>query len=143
MHLVCTLLIEFLTGQPIRFLRRNAGFGRLMLHYSSDAGVSRYLPAVPTEPPRQKRWQKGTPLPWQNHTFSGRGHFLALYALTKQHLRGRAGLFPATNHGEQKRHIKLLHIKLFPVAPVTGPPGRVSGQKDFMFLGFRGWHIKL
>ena len=31
---------------------------------------------------------------------------------------------------EQKRHIKLLHIKLFPVGLVTGPPGRVSGQKD-------------
>ena len=31
---------------------------------------------------------------------------------------------------EQKRHIKLLHIELFPVAPVSGPPGRVSGQKD-------------
>ena len=36
---------------------------------------------------------------------------------------------------EQKRHIKLLHIKLFPVAPVTGPPGRVSGQKDLCSLG--------
>ena len=33
---------------------------------------------------------------------------------------------------EQKRHIKLLHIKLFPVAPVTGPPGRVSGQKVYV-----------
>ena len=36
---------------------------------------------------------------------------------------------------EQKRHIKLLHLKLFPVAPVTGPPGRVSGQKDLCSLG--------
>ena len=36
---------------------------------------------------------------------------------------------------EQKRHIKLLHIKLLPVAPVTGPPGRVSGQKDLCSLG--------
>ena len=35
---------------------------------------------------------------------------------------------------EQKRHIKLLHIKLFPVAPVTGPPGRVPGQKDLCSL---------
>ena len=33
--------IEFLTAQPIRFLRRNAGFGRLMIHYSSNAGISR------------------------------------------------------------------------------------------------------
>ena len=38
-------------------------------------------------------------------------------------------------YGEQKRHIKLLHIKLFAVAPVTGPPGRVSGQKDLCSLG--------
>ena len=36
---------------------------------------------------------------------------------------------------EQKRHIKLSHIKLFPVAPVTGPPGRVSRQKDLCCLG--------
>ena len=36
---------------------------------------------------------------------------------------------------EQKRHIKLLHIKLFPAALVTGPPGRVSGQKDLCSLG--------
>ena len=38
---------------------------------------------------------------------------------------------------ERKRHIKLLHIKLllFPVAPVTGPPGRVSRQKDLCSLG--------
>ena len=36
---------------------------------------------------------------------------------------------------EQKRHIKLLHIKLFPVGLVTGPPGRVSGQKDLCSLG--------
>ena len=36
---------------------------------------------------------------------------------------------------EQKRHIKLLHIKLFPVGPVTGPPGRVSGQNNLCSLG--------
>ena len=36
---------------------------------------------------------------------------------------------------EQKRHIKLLHIKLCPVGPVTGPPSRVSGQKDVCSLG--------
>ena len=36
---------------------------------------------------------------------------------------------------EQKRHIKLFHIKLCPVTPVTGPPGRVSGQKDLCSLG--------
>ena len=36
---------------------------------------------------------------------------------------------------EQRRHIKCLHIKLFPVALVTGPPGRVSGQKDLCSLG--------
>ena len=35
----------------------------------------------------------------------------------------------------KKRHIKRLHIKLFPVAPVTGPPGRVSGQNDLCSLG--------
>ena len=33
---------------------------------------------------------------------------------------------------EQKRHIKLLHIKLFPVAPVTGAPGQASGQKIYV-----------
>ena len=39
--------------------------------------------------------------------------------------------------------IKLLQ-KLFPVAPVTGPPGRVSGQKDLFSLGSdRIVHIKL
>ena len=36
---------------------------------------------------------------------------------------------------EQKRHIKLLHIKFFPVAPVTGPPSRESGQKDLCSSG--------
>ena len=36
---------------------------------------------------------------------------------------------------EQKRHIRLLHINLFRVAPVTGPPGRVSRQKDLCSLG--------
>ena len=36
---------------------------------------------------------------------------------------------------EQKRHIKLSHIELFPVALVTGPPGRVFGQKDLCSLG--------
>ena len=36
---------------------------------------------------------------------------------------------------EQKRHIKLWHIKLCPVTSVTGPPGRVSGQKDLCSLG--------
>ena len=35
---------------------------------------------------------------------------------------------------EQKRHIKLFHIKLFPLTPVTGPPGRVSRQKDLCSL---------
>ena len=45
-----------------------------------------------------------------------------------------ATLFAATVR-EQKRHIKLLHIKLVPVAPVTGPPGRVSRQKDLCYLG--------
>ena len=35
---------------------------------------------------------------------------------------------------EQKRHIELLHVKLFPVALVTGPPGRVSRQKDLCCL---------
>ena len=35
---------------------------------------------------------------------------------------------------KKKRHIKLLHIQLFPVAPVTGPPGRVSGHKDLCSL---------
>ena len=39
---------------------------------------------------------------------------------------------------EQKRHIKLFHIKLCPVTPVTGPPGRGIRTKRFMFLGFRG-----
>ena len=29
-----------LTAQPIRFLRHNAGFGKLMIHYSSNAGIS-------------------------------------------------------------------------------------------------------
>ena len=42
---------------------------------------------------------------------------------------------PKGNSREQKRHIKLLHMKLFPVAPVTGPPGQVSGQKDLCSLG--------
>ena len=42
---------------------------------------------------------------------------------------------PQKVYREQKRHIKLLHIKLFPVAPVTSPPGRVSGQKDLCSLG--------
>ena len=37
--------------------------------------------------------------------------------------------------GAEKSHIKLLHIKLFRVAPVTGPPGRVSGQEDLCCLG--------
>ena len=41
----------------------------------------------------------------------------------------------AISYREQKRHIKLFHIKLFPVAPVTGPPGRVSGRKDLCSLG--------
>ena len=36
---------------------------------------------------------------------------------------------------EQNRHIKLLHIKLLPLAPVTDPPGRVFGQKDLCSLG--------
>ena len=36
---------------------------------------------------------------------------------------------------EQKRHIKLLHIKLCPVTSVTGLPGRVPpGQKDLCSL---------
>ena len=58
--------------------------------------------------------------------------------------RQGSGVFPGgaekahkkfSTYREQKRHIKLLHIKLFPVAPVTGPPGRVSGQKDLCSLG--------
>ena len=36
--------VELLTAQPIRFLRRNAGFGRLMIHYSSNAGISLQRP---------------------------------------------------------------------------------------------------
>ena len=48
---------------------------------------------------------------------------------------GNFGIPEAPVYREQKRHIKLLHIKLFPVAPVTGPPGRVSGQKDLCYLG--------
>ena len=36
---------------------------------------------------------------------------------------------------EEKRHIKLWHIKLFPVTPVTGP-GRVPGHKNVWSLGF-------
>ena len=46
---------------------------------------------------------------------------------------GGAGNFACS--GEQKRHVKLLHIKLFAAAPVTGPPDRVSGQKDLCSLG--------
>ena len=37
---------------------------------------------------------------------------------------------------EKKRHIRLLHIKLFFVTPgVTGLPGRVPGRKDLCSLG--------
>ena len=46
-----------------------------------------------------------------------------------------APLGRAPHTREQKRHIKLLHLKLLPVAPVAGPPGRVSGQKDLCSLG--------
>ena len=55
----------------------------------------------------------------------------------KERRRGRAEkrLSKRVFFRKQKRHIKLLHIKLFPVAPVTGPPGRVSGQKDLCSLG--------
>ena len=35
---------------------------------------------------------------------------------------------------DQKRHIKLLHIKLCPVTLVTGLFGRVPGQKDLCSL---------
>ena len=48
---------------------------------------------------------------------------------------GGGGGFGGSGSREQKRHIKLLHIKLFPVTLVTGPPGRASGQKDLCALG--------
>ena len=50
----------------------------------------------------------------------------------KWHKRHRPRLI---HYREQRRHIKLFHIKLFPVGPVTGPPGRGSGQKDLCSLG--------
>ena len=42
---------------------------------------------------------------------------------------------PSPELGSRKRDIKLWHIKLCPVTSVTGPPGRVSGQKDLCSLG--------
>ena len=37
--------------------------------------------------------------------------------------------------GAEKAHKNFFHIKLCPVTPVTGLPGRVSGQKDLCSLG--------
>ena len=47
------------------------------------------------------------------------------------HKRAPASLF----YREHTRHIKFLHMKLSPVNPVTGLPGRVPGQKDVCSLG--------
>ena len=58
----------------------------------------------------------------------------SLESLTSLHSLDSLPKLDFSENREQKRHIKLLHIKLFPVAPVTGPPGRVSGQKDLCSL---------
>ena len=59
--------------------------------------------------------------------------FKSLFTIFEQFGAARSPPPPKTR--EQKRHIKLWHIKLCPVTSVTGPPGRVSGQKDLCSLG--------
>ena len=76
---------------------------------------------------RQMRWQKNTPMPWQNHTFSGPRPFLAPYALAKKHLRGRAGFFPPTIV-LAKKHLRR-RASFSRVTPKAGRKKSSAGEK--------------
>ena len=111
---------EFLTAQPIRYLRRKAEFGKLTLQCLSSAGMSHNLPPAPTISKvvfSAFLWGKRTPFcqprcsadlrsatealakkapscTGKTTPFPGRGYFGTISAGKKKHLWGRATLFP-------------------------------------------------